>query len=138
MVMAFVSFEVSLVPFLGSRGGYFSRYTLLFATDASTLRSRASARFLSWDKKNRLLSSIDKAIRVLGYEPKTDFKEGLALLIQDLGVNTALTRYIALWRSEDRHGDVQVLVRVGLTFKAAVAGAKEGGAGELEKAAPSQ
>ena len=47
----------------------------------------------------------------------------LALLVQDLGVNTALTRYIALWRSEGRHGDVQVLVRVGLTFKAAVAGA---------------
>jgi len=38
-------------------------------------------------------------------------------------VNTALTRYIALWRSEGRHGDVQVLVRAGLTFKAAVAGA---------------
>ena len=31
---------------------------------------------------------------------------GLALLVQDLGVNTALTRYLALWRSEDRHGDV--------------------------------
>ena len=46
----------------------------------------------------------------------------LALLLQDLGVNTALTRYIALWRSEGRQGDVQVLVRVGLTFKAAVAG----------------
>ena len=46
----------------------------------------------------------------------------LALLIQDLGVNTALTRYIALWRSEGRHGDAQVLVRAGLTFKAAVAG----------------
>ena len=47
---------------------------------------------------------------------------GLALLVQDLGMNTALTRFVALWRSEGRHGDVQVLVRVGLTFKAAVAG----------------
>jgi len=47
----------------------------------------------------------------------------LALLLQDLGVNTALTRYTALWRSEGRHGDAQVLVRVALTFKAAVAGA---------------
>jgi len=40
---------------------------------------------------------------------------GLALLLQDLGVNTALTRYIALWRSEGRHGDVQALVRVAST-----------------------
>jgi len=47
---------------------------------------------------------------------------GLALLLQDLGVNRALTRFVALWRSEGRHGDVQVLVRAGLTFKAAVAG----------------
>ena len=30
-----------------------------------------------WDKKNRLLASIKKAKRVLGYEPKMDFKEGL-------------------------------------------------------------
>ena len=41
---------------------------------------------------------------------------GLALLVQDLGVNTALIRFVALWRSEGRHGDVQVLVRVGLTI----------------------
>jgi len=33
----------------------------------------------NWDKKNRLLSSIDKAKNVLGYQPKTDFKEGLDL-----------------------------------------------------------
>ena len=33
----------------------------------------------SWDKKNRLLSSNDKAKNVLGYEPKVDFKEGLGL-----------------------------------------------------------
>ena len=31
-----------------------------------------------WDKKNRLLSSIEKARRILGYEPEVDFKEGLA------------------------------------------------------------
>jgi nucleoside-diphosphate-sugar epimerase len=30
-----------------------------------------------WDKKSRLLGSIDKAKRVLGYEPRMDFKEGL-------------------------------------------------------------
>jgi len=30
-----------------------------------------------WDKKNRLLSSIDKARRILNYEPKTDFTDGL-------------------------------------------------------------
>jgi nucleoside-diphosphate-sugar epimerase len=33
----------------------------------------------SWDKKNRLLSSIEKARKTLGYEPKVDFKEGLGL-----------------------------------------------------------
>jgi len=33
----------------------------------------------SWDKKNRLLSNIDKAKKILGYQPKTDFKEGLGL-----------------------------------------------------------
>jgi nucleoside-diphosphate-sugar epimerase len=31
----------------------------------------------NWDKKNRLLASIDKARKTLGYEPKTEFKEGL-------------------------------------------------------------
>lgn len=30
-----------------------------------------------WDKKNRLQSSIDKARRILKYEPKTDFMDGL-------------------------------------------------------------
>jgi UDP-glucose 4-epimerase len=30
-----------------------------------------------WDKKNRLLASIEKAKRVLKYEPNMDFKEGL-------------------------------------------------------------
>jgi PST family polysaccharide transporter len=47
---------------------------------------------------------------------------GLALLIQDLGVNSALTRFTAHLRREGRPGDVRVLVRVGITFKAAVAG----------------
>ena len=31
----------------------------------------------SWDKKSRLLSSIEKARRILHYEPKIDFKRGL-------------------------------------------------------------
>ena len=31
----------------------------------------------NWDKKNRLLASIEKARKVLGYEPKMDFREGL-------------------------------------------------------------
>ncbi|MCJ7762149.1 NAD-dependent epimerase/dehydratase family protein [Candidatus Bathyarchaeota archaeon] len=30
-----------------------------------------------WDKKNRLLASIEKARKILGYEPAMDFKEGL-------------------------------------------------------------
>jgi len=31
----------------------------------------------SWDKKNRLLASIDKARRILRYEPKMEFRAGL-------------------------------------------------------------
>jgi UDP-glucose 4-epimerase len=30
-----------------------------------------------WDKKNRLLASIEKARKILGYSPSMDFKEGL-------------------------------------------------------------
>jgi UDP-glucose 4-epimerase len=30
-----------------------------------------------WDKKNRLLSCIDKASSILGYTPKTEFRKGL-------------------------------------------------------------
>jgi UDP-glucose 4-epimerase len=30
-----------------------------------------------WDKKNRLLASIEKARKILGYNPNMDFKEGL-------------------------------------------------------------
>jgi nucleoside-diphosphate-sugar epimerase len=29
-----------------------------------------------WDKKNRLLASIEKARKMLGYNPNMDFKEG--------------------------------------------------------------
>ena len=35
-----------------------------------------------WDTKDRLLASIDKARRILGYEPKTSFEEGLKNTIQ--------------------------------------------------------
>lgn len=31
-----------------------------------------------WDTKDRLLASLDKARRIISYEPKTDFREGLA------------------------------------------------------------
>ena len=31
----------------------------------------------NWDRKNRLLASIEKARRILGYEPKMDFRAGL-------------------------------------------------------------
>jgi nucleoside-diphosphate-sugar epimerase len=30
-----------------------------------------------WDTKTRLLASVDKARRLIGYEPRTDFNEGL-------------------------------------------------------------
>jgi nucleoside-diphosphate-sugar epimerase len=33
----------------------------------------------NWDKKNRLLSSIEKARRMLKYEPSTEFSDGLKL-----------------------------------------------------------
>ena len=32
-----------------------------------------------WDKKNRLLASIDKARKTIGYEPRTEFAHGLGL-----------------------------------------------------------
>lgn len=35
-----------------------------------------------WDTKNRLLASVDKAKKHIGYEPKTEFKEGLANTIE--------------------------------------------------------
>jgi UDP-glucose 4-epimerase len=36
----------------------------------------------NWDKKTRLLASIDKAKETLGYEPETGFKEGLKQVYQ--------------------------------------------------------
>ena len=35
-----------------------------------------------WDTKKRLLASIDRAKELLGYEPKTDFEQGLASTVQ--------------------------------------------------------
>ncbi|RLJ05502.1 MAG: nucleotide sugar epimerase [Candidatus Aenigmatarchaeota archaeon] len=35
-----------------------------------------------WDTKSRLLASIEKAKKLVGYEPKTEFKEGLINTIQ--------------------------------------------------------
>ena len=40
----------------------------------------------------------------------------IALLIQDLGMNTALTRYCALYRSENRKEELKTVVITGLTF----------------------
>ena len=42
--------------------------------------NKAGVRFLErrkWDTKSRLLASIEKARRLIGYEPKTRFKDGL-------------------------------------------------------------
>ena len=35
-----------------------------------------------WDTKSRLLASVDKARELIGYEPKTDFREGIENTIQ--------------------------------------------------------
>jgi nucleoside-diphosphate-sugar epimerase len=35
-----------------------------------------------WDTKKRLLASIDRAREILGYEPRTDFDEGLQLTVR--------------------------------------------------------
>jgi nucleoside-diphosphate-sugar epimerase len=35
-----------------------------------------------WDTKSRLLASIDRARKLIGYEPKTDFKDGLMSTIE--------------------------------------------------------
>ncbi|MEW5807018.1 MAG: NAD-dependent epimerase/dehydratase family protein [Acidobacteriota bacterium] len=35
-----------------------------------------------WDTKSRLLASIDKAKQIIGYEPKTDFRQGLKNTVQ--------------------------------------------------------
>lgn len=41
-----------------------------------------SSKRRKWDTKSRLLASIDRAREVLGYEPKTQFKEGLEKTIR--------------------------------------------------------
>ena len=46
-----------------------------------------------WDKKNRLLASVEKAKRVLGYSPNMDFKEGL--------------KHVYAWFKEN-HEDIRV------------------------------
>jgi len=40
-----------------------------------------------WDTKSRLLASIDKARQLIGYEPKTEFRKGLANTVQWFRVN---------------------------------------------------
>jgi nucleoside-diphosphate-sugar epimerase len=44
-----------------------------------------------WDVKHRLLSSIEKAKRLLGYKPQTGFKDGLkkvhAWFVENFGLN---------------------------------------------------
>jgi UDP-glucose 4-epimerase len=42
-----------------------------------------------WDTKNRLLASVDKARRCIGYEPKADFDQGLATTIEWFRANWA-------------------------------------------------
>jgi len=42
--------------------------------------NKAGVRFVSrrkWDTKDRLLASVERAKKLVGYEPKTEFKEGL-------------------------------------------------------------
>ena len=45
----------------------------------------AGVRYVSrrrWDTKSRLLASIDRAHNLFGYEPKTNFEDGLELTVQ--------------------------------------------------------
>jgi nucleoside-diphosphate-sugar epimerase len=47
--------------------------------------NKAGVRFVKkrkWDTKDRLLASIEKAKRLIGYNPNTDFKEGLERTIE--------------------------------------------------------
>lgn len=47
--------------------------------------NKAGVKFVSrrkWDTKSRLLASVDRAKELIGYQPKTDFKKGLANTIQ--------------------------------------------------------
>ena len=51
----------------------------------STVGNNAGVQYVSrrkWDTKSRLLASIDRARVLIGYEPKTNFEEGLELTIQ--------------------------------------------------------
>ena len=47
--------------------------------------NKAGVKFVSrrkWDTKKRLLASIEKAKKLVGYEPRTEFKEGLKITIE--------------------------------------------------------
>lgn len=47
--------------------------------------NRAGVRYVArrrWDTKSRLLASIEQARALMGYEPKTNFEEGLELTVQ--------------------------------------------------------
>ncbi len=49
------------------------------------IRNKAGVKFTQkrkWDTKNRLLASIDKAKKLVGYEPNVDFKKGLNITIK--------------------------------------------------------
>lgn len=49
------------------------------------VKNKAGIKFVQkrkWDTKNRLLASIDRAKELIGYDPKTGFKEGLTNTIQ--------------------------------------------------------
>ncbi len=51
----------------------------------NSVGNKAGVKFVSkrkWDTKSRLLASIDKAKQLVGYEPKTEFKQGLMNTIQ--------------------------------------------------------
>lgn len=50
----------------------------------------------NWDRKTKLLASIDKARKTLGYDPKVDFKEGLKRVHQWFVAN-----WDNIWKSAD-------------------------------------
>jgi len=44
------------------------------------VKNKAGIKFAQkrkWDTKSRLLASVDRARKLIGYEPKVEFKEGL-------------------------------------------------------------
>ena len=57
-----------------------------------------------WDKKKRLLGSIEKARRILDYEPKTDFGEGL---------NHSHTWFAENWQKIKRSSDLAEIALFG-------------------------